>query len=349
MKKYLLIDTYNLFFRASYSIRESDIELCKGMLLHLMFNMINKTCKKFKPDCLIACRDGNKSWRKEEYPAYKMNRVEKLQERTPSEIERDTALKEVFENEFLPFLSMKTNIPVLSYPMAEADDLVATFIKLHPNNVCIILSTDNDFVQLLNNNVFIYNSMEERIISNKGIIDGVSYKPLLFELKNGIVSVPKEQPKEVTQMTPFNDWIEYALFTKCIRGDKSDNIFSAYPGVREKSTKKSIGMMDAFLDRNERGYNWTTFMNSSWDDAFGNKHIVKEEYEKNKRLIDLKNIKADVEEQLLKYIPEVLKKEQVKFVGMNLDKFFNKWNLVNLKRDETSFSTYYQQGYNGNT
>ena len=346
MKKYLLIDTYNLFFRASYSIHDNEMEIAKGMLLHLMFNMINKTCKKFNPDCLIACRDGNKSWRRDEYPMYKMNRVEKLQERTPSEIEKDEALKDVFENEFLPFINDKTNVPLLSYPMAEADDLIATFIKHHPNDVCIILSTDNDFVQLLNDNVFIYNSMEDRIISNKGIIDSETIKPLLFELKNGIVSVPKEQPKEITQMTPYPDWVEYALFTKCIRGDKSDNIFSAYPGVREKSTKNKIGLRDAFLDRNSRGYNWTTFMNSTWDDPFGNKHIVKEEYEKNKKIIDLSNIRDDIKQQLDEYLNQELNKPLMKYVGVNLEKFFMKWNLLNLKREISSFTKYFQQGYN---
>ena len=46
-----------------------------------MFQMINEAGKKFNPDCIIACRDGNKSWRKEFYPLYKANRIEKLQER----------------------------------------------------------------------------------------------------------------------------------------------------------------------------------------------------------------------------------------------------------------------------
>ena len=117
-KKYILVDTYNLFFRSMYSVNESNLDLAKGMFLHLMFQMINEAGKKFNPDCIIACRDGNKSWRKEFYPLYKANRVEKLQERTLSEIEKEEALKEVFENELLPFIDLKTNIPLLSYPMA---------------------------------------------------------------------------------------------------------------------------------------------------------------------------------------------------------------------------------------
>jgi 5'-3' exonuclease len=324
-----------------YSVND-DKDTMKGMCLHLMFSMINEACKKFNPDCLIACRDGNKSWRKEYYPMYKANRVDKLQDRTPSEIEKQEELKELFENEFLSFINDKTNIPMLSESMAEADDLIAHFIQLHPDDVCIILSTDNDFVQLLNDNVFIYNSMEDRLITSKAILDAKTNKPLQFVLKEGKVSVPKDQPKEVQELVPYNDWVEYALFMKCVRGDKSDNIFSAYPGVREKSTKNKVGIRDAFLDRKTQGYNWTTFMNSSWEDAFGNKHIVKEEYEKNKNIIDLNDNKN---QELDDAIMRTLTTKKNNKVGIELEKFFNKWNLEMMKRNLSSFSKYYQQGY----
>lgn len=346
MKTYILIDTYNLFFRAMHTTNEQDIEMCKGLCLHTLFSMIKKACDKFSPDCLIACRDGNGTWRKDVYPLYKANRIERLQERTPYEIERDEALKEVFENDFLPFISEKTNIPMLSYEKIEADDLISNFIQLHPNDVVIILSTDNDFVQLLNDNVFIYNSMDDRIISNKCVLDSEKKRPLYFTLKEGKISVPKEQPKELTELTPYNDWVDYALFMKCIRGDKSDNIFSAYPGIREKSTKNKVGIRDAFLDRESKGYNWTTFMNSSWDDPFGNKHIVKEEYEKNKKIIDLKELPQDLKQQVQEYIVKTLNQPSKSCIGIELIKYLKKWNLINLEKDVNSFSSYFQKGYN---
>lgn len=346
MKTYVLIDTYNLFFRALHTINDSDIEMCKGLCLHTMFSMIKKACDKFKPDCLIACRDGNGTWRKDVYPLYKANRIEKLQERTPYEIERDEALKDVFENDFLPFISEKTNIPMLSCEKIEADDLICNFIQLHPDDTVIILSTDNDFVQLLTDNVFIYNSMDDRIVSNKCVLDSEKKKPLQFVLKEGKISVPKEQPSEVTELIPCDDWVEYALFMKCIRGDKSDNIFSAYPGIREKSTKTKVGIRDAFLDRKDKGYNWATFMNSTWDDPFGNKHIVKEEYEKNKQIIDLKELPNDLKNTVQKNIFDTLNKPNKSCIGIELVKYLKKWNLINLEKDVNSFSSYFQKGYN---
>lgn len=345
MKTYILIDTYNLFFRAMYTINDPDMEMCKGMCLHTMINMIKKACDKFKPDCLIACRDGYGTWRKDVYPQYKANRVEKLNELTPYEIERNEKLKDVFENTFLKFIDEKTNIPLLGFKNIEADDIIAHFIEQHPNDVVIILSTDNDFVQLLTDNVFIYNSMEDRIISNKCVINAENKKPIHFVLKEGKISVPKEQPQVIEQLIPMEDWVDYALFMKCIRGDKSDNIFSAYPGVREKSTKNKVGIRDAFLDMHNQGYNWNCFMKSTWTDPFGETHTVEEEYLKNKQIIDLKCLPNDLKEQLNTYINEKLNEQPKSCVGINLIRFLKEWNLVNLENSVQGFSGYFQKSY----
>lgn len=345
MKTYILIDTYNLYFRALYTINEPDMDLCEKLCLHTMINMVKKACDKFKPDCLIACRDGNKSWRKEIYPMYKANRLEKINEKTPYELEKEKHCKVIFEDVFLKFIDDNTNIPLLSYQNAEADDLIARFVALHPNDNVIILSTDNDFVQLLNDNVFIYNSMEERIISNKCIIDADKKTPIYFKLKDGKVSVPKEQPSVVDELIPFEDWVEYALFTKCIRGDKSDNIFSAYPRVREKSTKNTIGMREAFLDRNNKGFNWVCFMNSKWTDAFGEEHLVETEYKNNKKIIDLQEIPSELKNNIDNYIKEELSKQPKSCVGINLIKFLKRYELKLLEESVQSFSGYFQKGY----
>ena len=41
--------------------------------------------------------------------------------------------------------------------------------------------------------------------------------------------------REICSLEPAR----YLLFEKCIRGDTSDNVFSAYPGVRKKGTKNT--------------------------------------------------------------------------------------------------------------
>ena len=349
MKTFILVDIYNLFFRAMHSINaKEDITLQEGMLLHTMFSMIKKACDKFNPDHLIICSDGNGTWRKEVYSLYKMNRIERLQERSPSEVMRDEHLKNIFENELIPFLKDKTNASFLSSLRAEADDLIARFIALHPNDKIIILSTDNDFIQLLNDNILIYNSMEERMITKYCMLSAINHKPIKFILKDGKVTVSKTDclfDKNETKFVPMDDWIEYALFTKCIRGDKSDNIFSAYPRVRETSTKKQVGMIDAFMDRKTNGYNWQTFMNSTWENPLGEKKLVKECYEFNKKIIDLNEIPEKIKNQIDEDIRQETEPKNISQVGFNLAKFLKKWNLARLLENIQSFSCYFSRTF----
>ena len=349
MKTFLLIDIYNLFFRAMHTVSaRDDIELQKGLMLHNLFYMIKKACDKFNPTHMVICSDGNGTWRKDYYSGYKMNRVERLQERTPAEVLRQEALISVFNDDFLPFLKERTNVTFLSANKAEADDLIARFIGLHPNDNVVILSTDNDFVQLLSNNVLIYNSMEDRIITNKCIFSATNNVPIKFTLKDGKVSVSKTDclfKKGETNLVPMADWIEYALFTKCVRGDSSDNIFSAYPRIRELSTKKTVGMLDAFNDRKEKGYNWQTFMNSTWETPLGDKKVVKECYEFNRKIIDLQEIPENLKEEFDQSIRKLLKKQSVGSVGFNMAKFLKKWRLEQLLENVQNFSGYFSRLY----
>ena len=348
-KTFVLFDLYNLYLRAVYSVHENDdIELQKGMMLHTMIHMFKKVCDKFNPDHIVICSDGNGTWRKRVYPLYKMNRVERLQERKPSEVIRDEALKNVFENDFIPFLRDETSMSFLSCKEAEADDLIARFINLHPNDKHIIISTDNDYVQLLSDNVLIYNTMEERIISNRCMISALNNTPIKFSIKNGKVTVSRTDctfSKYETELVPMKDWIDYALFNKCIRGDSSDNIFSAYPRVREQSTKKSIGIMDAFLDRKDKGYNWQSFMNSTWDNPLGEKQLVRECYERNRKIIDLNEIPDELKEEFDNAIKEELVKEPRSNVGFYVGKYLQRWNLVTLFESLHSFSGYFSRPF----
>ena len=50
------------------------------------------------------------------------------------------------------------------------------------------------------------------------------------------------------------------LFEKCMRGDPTDNVFSAYPGVRAKGSKNKVGLQEAFEDMDKRGFNWNNLM-----------------------------------------------------------------------------------------
>lgn len=310
MKKFILIDFLNLAHRSKH-ITNGDIDLKVGMGMSIIFNSIKSLYKQFNADHVVIVTDG-KSWRKEFYPKYKRNRVEKNLEKSLAEIEEDKIFYAAFD-EALQFFKEKTNVTFLHTPVTEADDLISFWINYHPNDEHIIVSTDSDYEQLLAENVKIYNGIDETFTTLTGYFD-----------KKGNPKVDKKT-KEVLIPNP-----EYSLFYKCIRGDKSDNIFSAYPGAREKSTKNKIGIMEAFNDRNKKGYSWNNFMLQRWVDVNDEEIRVIEAYERNKKLIDLTEQPDNIKEIGKKCIEEAIARDKISGVGVNFLKFCTIYNLKRL-------------------
>jgi 5'-3' exonuclease len=67
-----------------------------------------------------------------------------------------------------PIYSEKTNVSVLRHERAEADDMIARFIHLHPDATHYILSTDSDYQQLISETVSQYNGVTNELITLKG-------------------------------------------------------------------------------------------------------------------------------------------------------------------------------------
>jgi hypothetical protein len=117
------------------------------------------------------------------------------------------------------------------------------------------------------------------------------------------------------------------LFEKCMRGDTSDNVFSAYPGVRTKGTKNKVGLNEAFADKESKGFNWNNMMLQRWIDHNGEEHRVLDDYQRNVVLCDLSAQPADIREIINTTIAENAKPKEVQQVGMRLMKFCAKWDM----------------------
>ncbi|NBU69770.1 MAG: hypothetical protein EBS49_09235, partial [Verrucomicrobia bacterium] len=207
---YILIDTANTFFRSRHVINGSaDIKL--GMAFHITLNSIKKAWNDFDGNHLVFCLEG-RSWRKDYYEPYKRNRAEARAAASEREQEEDRIFWEAFDT-FKEFLIEKTNATVLQHPNLEADDLIAGFIQTHPTDDHVIISTDSDFYQLIAPNVRQYNGIMEHTITYEGIFDKKN-KRVIDKKTNTEKSIPNPE------------WI---LFEKCMRGDPTDNVFSAYP------------------------------------------------------------------------------------------------------------------------
>ena len=306
---YILVDTANTFFRARHVINgDADIKL--GMAFHITLNSIKKAWQQFEGSHVIFCLEG-RSWRKDYYTPYKAQRAAQRAAHTEKEQDEEKIFWEAFDT-FKDFITEKTNCTVLQNPQLEADDLIAGWIQTHPNDKHVIISTDTDFVQLIAPNVTQYNGVMEHVITDKGIFDDKG-KP--------IIDKKTQEPKAA----PNPEWL---LFEKCMRGDTSDNVFSAYPGVRTKGTSKKVGLTEAFEDRKSKGYAWNNLMLQRWSDHNGVEHRVLEDYERNRRLIDLTHQPDDIKEIIVNTITTATSEQKnVSQVGIRLIKFCNLWDL----------------------
>ena len=318
MTTYILVDTANTFFRARHVVR-GDIDTKVGMALHITLNSVKKAWTDFKADHVVFCLEG-RSWRKDFYQPYKRNRQETRNAMSPREAEEDKVFWEIFD-EFKDFVTTKTNCTVLQNPVLEADDLIAGWIQNHPNDNHVIISTDGDFAQLISPKVKQYNGVQNMIITHEGYFDDKG-KPIK-DKKTGVVK---------TASNP-----EWMLFEKCMRGDTSDNVFSAYPGVRVKGTKNKVGLTEAFADKQHKGYSWNNLMLQRWVDHNGIEHRVIDDYQRNVTLCDLSAQPTDIREVINTSIHSVEPKD-IGQVGMKLMKFCAKWNMQKIADQATLYA-----------
>ena len=325
MTTYVLVDTANTFFRARHVVR-GDIDTKVGMALHITLNSIKKAWTDFKADHVVFCLEG-RSWRKDYYEPYKRNRQETRDAMSPREADEDKVFWEIFD-EFKEFVDTKTNCTMIRHPQLEDDDLIAGWVQAHPNDDHVIISTDGDFAQLIAPNVRQYNGVSNTTITHEGYFDDKG-KPIIDKKTKEIKPAPNPQ------------WL---LFEKCMRGDTSDNVFSAYPGVRVKGTKNKVGLTEAFTDKSSKGFAWNNLMLQRWVDHTGVEHRVLDDYNRNVTLCDLTAQPAEIRALIDETINSV-KPKDISQVGMRLMKFCAKWDMQRIADQAASYSEPLQARY----
>ena len=317
---YILVDTANTFFRARHATR-GDLNDKIGMSLATVLGSVRKAWKDFKGDHVIFFLEG-RSWRKDVYAPYKRQRTEARAAQSPREAEEDRVFWETFD-QFKDYITNKTNCTVLQHQQLEADDLIAGWIQSHPNDNHVVVSTDGDFAQLIAPNVRQYNGVMQITTTHEGYFDEKG-KPV------------KDKKTGETKGAPDPAWL---LFEKCMRGDTSDNIFSAYPGVREKGTKNKVGLRDAFVDREKKGYSWNNLMLQRWSDHKGVEHRVLDDYTRNVVLCDLtaqpENIKLIISDTIK---TATTAEKNISQVGIRLLKLCAEYDLIKISEQVQSYA-----------
>lgn len=326
--KYIIIDTMNMFFRCRHqAMKGSDSWSKVGFAIHLTLTSAAKEFREHNGDHVVFALESQGSWRKKFYPAYKRQRSEARAELTEEAREEEALFFEAYDS-LVEFLDKRTNCTVLQAETAEGDDLIAFWTQAHPEDEHVIVSSDTDFHQLIAPNVSQYNAVSKRLYTTDGVFDD-----------KGQPVVDKKTKAVMEAIEPA-----YELFKKCIRGDKGDNIFSAFPGAREKGTKNKVGIREAFEDRTTQGYNWNNFMLQRWIDHHEKEHKVLEDYERNVKLVDLTQQPEVVRNAMAVAVANAYAKPSAKMVGAHLLKFCGKWELNRIADYPDSYAEFMNAG-----
>ena len=177
--------------------------------VYIFHNMVRKLRATYHPEYIAAVFESGKTFREETYAHYKANRAEM----PPDLAEQIPYIRRLLE---------AMRIPILQYEGFEADDVIgAIAARSSSTNEVVIVSSDKDMLQLVNERVHMYNPVKEDIW----------YDPDTAAQFMGV------KPAQVPDLL-------------ALVGDSVDNIPGA-PGIGDKGARDLIqrfGSVEAALD-----------------------------------------------------------------------------------------------------
>ena len=171
MKNILLLDGYNLIYRARYS----GMNKGNHSTIFNFFRGIRPLVEKFNPDIAYFVLEGKPVKRLELSPDYKGQRV--YDDKDDFNRQRRAIIKIL--KDFFPFV-------VVKHDEFECDDIINHLANInHLNDNVTIISSDTDFIQSVNNNIKLYNPVRKKYIEGTEY-DYVSWKSLVGDKSDNI-------------------------------------------------------------------------------------------------------------------------------------------------------------------
>ena len=301
----LLIDGLNLFFR-----NFAMMNMVNPSGIHIgglggFFRSLGAEIRRTQPDQVYVVFDGASSTtnRKNIISEYKSGRED--QRVTNWEVfdslddEHDSKVDQIVRViHYLKTLPVKTVI----LDKVEADDIIAYLcdtLPNHPEDKIFIVSSDKDFLQLVNKNVIVYRPMEKKYYTEEAF--RAKYK-----------------------MSPQN-----FILHKTLLGDNSDKI-KGVKGLGEK------GLLKKFPELSERNLTFDDIFEIC-EKKF-KEHVVYariiqgvDDLEKNYKVMDLSNPMIDENEK--KYLDEVAKSKELNYIPEQFISLYNEDQLGGMIRN----------------
>lgn len=194
-EKTLIIDGFNYLFRAYYGL-PSVIELPdgrQGNAVYGFFAFVRRVVEYLEPENLVVVFDSETGSikKKKEVPEYKSNRGNY----DDAMFQQLSIIKELLEI---------VEVPVIEEPNCEADDIIGTLASkvYFPGSEKYVSSADNDFIQLVREDVFIIKEVQgkAKVMNEKDVLGKYNIMP--------------------------SQYVDYIS----LKGDSSDNI-KGVPGI----------------------------------------------------------------------------------------------------------------------
>tara|TARA_R110000824_G_scaffold174912_2_gene353101 strand:- start:2710 stop:3738 length:1029 start_codon:yes stop_codon:yes gene_type:complete len=215
-ERYMLIDGLNLFFRNFSVIRAVNPDGAHIGGLGGFFRSLGALIKQIQPTQVYIVFDGigSSTSRKNIIPEYKANRninritnwdiFDDIDEEDQSKVDQITRIIQ-----YLKTLPVKT----LTINKVEADDVIAYLsqtLPQSPDDRSFIVSSDKDYLQLIDNNTVVYRPMEKEFYTEQTVKDKFKitphnfllYKLLMGDSSDGINGIKGLGPKGLYKRFP---------------------------------------------------------------------------------------------------------------------------------------------------
>ena len=176
-ERILMIDGLNLFFRNFAMMNMVNPEGIHVGGLGGFFRSLGAEIRRVNPTQVYVVFDGagSSNNRKNLLPEYKsgrdLQRITNWEAFDNLEDEHDAKVDQIVRIiQYLKTLPVKT----IGIPKVEADDVIAylsNIIPKDPKDKVFIVSSDKDFLQLINKNVIVYRPMEKEFYTEETVVE----------------------------------------------------------------------------------------------------------------------------------------------------------------------------------
>lgn len=243
----ILVDGSSYLYRAFHAL--PPLTNSKGQptgAVYGVINMLRKLIKDYQPQYMAVVFDAKgKTFRDEIYEKYKAHRPV-----MPDELQ--------VQVEPLHAIVKAMGLPLLMVPGVEADDVIGTLANQAAKlGLATLISTgDKDLAQLVNDQITLINTMNNKMLDRAGVIEKfgvpperiIDYLSLVGDSSDNIPGVPNVGPKTAAKWLAQYDTLENLIaHNHEIKGKVSENLRTSIPTLpmtRELVTIKQDVSLD---------------------------------------------------------------------------------------------------------